>query len=145
MQEHTTARNGGLPARDGSSVVRPMPRRKLAYSLDDISVALPRARRVYFQASVLRTILRLFVWVWSAARFLFGNAADLVMRRDSEQRRAVRLRHIFEDAGGTFAKFGQQLSIRADILPYAYCAELSRLLDQSPAFPYQQAIGIIER
>jgi predicted unusual protein kinase regulating ubiquinone biosynthesis (AarF/ABC1/UbiB family) len=145
MQEHRTARDGQLPATEGLGVVRPMPRRKLSYSLDNVSVALPRARRVYFKAGIIRTILRLFVWLWSAARFVFGNAVDMLLRRDSEQRRAVRLRQIFEDAGGTFAKFGQQLSIRADILPYAYCAELSRMLDQSPPFPYQEAIATIER
>jgi ubiquinone biosynthesis protein len=70
---------------------------------------------------------------------------DVLMRRDTVQRRAVRLRHLFERAGATFAKFGQQLSIRADILPYAYCAELSRMLDQAPAFPTPEAIAIVER
>jgi ubiquinone biosynthesis protein len=143
MQESETAPDGRLAV--SSDVVRPLPRRELLYSLDKVSVALPRARRVHFEASVLRTVLRLFVWLWSAVRFVFGNAVDAVKRCDTEQRRAVRLRRVFEDAGGTFAKFGQQLSIRADILPYAYCAELSRMLDQSPPFPYQQAITIIER
>ena len=51
-----------------------------------------------------------------------------MMRRDNIQRRAVRLRRVFERAGPTFAKLGQQLSIRADILPYAYCAEFSKML-----------------
>lgn len=143
MQESGTAPDGHLPA--SSDVVRPLPRRELLYSLDKVSVTLPRARRVHFEASVIRTILRLFVWLWSAGRFIFGNAVDVLKRCDTEQRRAVRLRRIFEDAGGTFAKFGQQLSIRADILPYVYCAELSRMLDQSPAFPYREAIAIVER
>jgi ubiquinone biosynthesis protein len=146
MQEIETAPDGRLPVSAGGlGVVRPLPRRELLYSLDKVSVALPRARRVHFEAGIIRTILRLFVWVWSAARFIFGNAVDVVKRCDTEQRRAVRLRRIFEDAGGTFAKFGQQLSIRADILPYAYCAELSRMLDQSPPFPYREAIAIVER
>jgi ubiquinone biosynthesis protein len=145
MQERRTAPDGHLPvSADGLDVVRPLPRRKLSYSLDRISVALPRARRVYFKAGIVRTILRLFVWLSSAARFVFGTALDILKRRDTEQRRAVRLRQVFEDAGGTFAKFGQQLSIRADIMPYAYCAELSRMLDQSPPFPYREAIAIIE-
>jgi ubiquinone biosynthesis protein len=145
MQERTT-RPDELPVVVGSGdVVRPLPRRKPAYSLDSISVALPRARRVHFEAGIFSTIFRLGVWLWSAARFVFGNIFDIVTRRDSEQRRAVRLRRIFEDAGGTFAKFGQQLSIRADIMPYAYCAELSRMLDRSRPFPSRQAVAIIER
>src|SRR6201996_408307 len=126
MQERGTAPDRAVPAAAESlNVVRSLPRRKLSYSLDAISVSLPRARRVYFQASIVSTIFRLFVWLWSATRFIVGNTIDIVKRCDSEQRRAVRLRRIFEDAGGTFSKFGQQLSIRADILPYAYCAELS--------------------
>ena len=35
--------------------------------------------------------------------------------------------------------------MRADMLPYAYCAELGKMLDQVPAFPTAQAIEIIER
>jgi len=35
--------------------------------------------------------------------------------------------------------------MRADMLPYAYCAELGKLLDQAPPFPLEQAISIIER
>jgi predicted unusual protein kinase regulating ubiquinone biosynthesis (AarF/ABC1/UbiB family) len=40
---------------------------------------------------------------------------------------------------------GQQLSLRADLLPYAYCAELGKMLDQVPPFPTTAAIAIIER
>src|SRR4051812_28724126 len=146
MQDHPAAEAQlPVPTRGGLNVVRPLPRRKISYSLANLSVALPRARRVHFEASVLSTMLRLMVWLWSAARFLYGNLRDMITRRDTEQRRAARLRRIFEDAGGTFAKFGQQLSIRADILPYAYCAELSRMLDQSRPFPVSEAIAVIER
>ena len=70
---------------------------------------------------------------------------DVLRGRSSNQSRAVRLRRAFEDAGGTFAKLAQQLSMRADMLPYEYCVELAKMLDQSPAFPTEQAIAIIER
>lgn len=145
MQESETIPEAGLPAVTDQDVIRPMPRRTLSYSISNISVALPRARRVHFEPGIVRPILRLFVWLWSALRFLFGNAMDILTRRDTPQRRAVRLRRIFENAGATFTKFGQQLSIRADILPYAYCAELSRMLDSSAPFPSNVAIAIIER
>lgn len=133
------------PARGARPVIRPLPRRKVSSSIANLSVALPRARRVHFEASVFSTALRLLVWLWGALRFYYGNFRDVVRRRDTEERRAKRLRRIFEAAGGTFAKFGQQLSIRADVIPYAYCAELSRMLDQSPPFPTAEAIAIIER
>ena len=74
-----------------------------------------------------------------------GNLVDVLVGRSSVERRAVRLRRAFEGLGATFAKLAQQMSIRADMLPYAYCAELGRMLDQAPAFPTEEAIAIIER
>jgi ubiquinone biosynthesis protein len=128
-----------------SGVVRPMPRRRFSHSAHSVSVALPRARRIRFKAGVMLTIARLFVWLWGFLRFYFGNLLDVLLRRASEQRRAVRLRRAFEGGGPTFAKLAQQASMRADMLPYAYCAELGKMLDQAPAFPLEQAIAIIER
>jgi ubiquinone biosynthesis protein len=61
------------------------------------------------------------------------------------ERRAARLRAVFEELGGSFLKLAQQLSIRVDMLPYAYCAELSKMLDRVPAFPTSEAIAIVER
>jgi len=128
-----------------SGVVRPMPRRKQLQLNGDLKVALPRARRVVFKASVLQTIGRLFYWLWGFIRFYAGNLGDVLMRRSSMQRRAERLRRTFEDAGPTFAKLAQQLSMRADMLPYEYCAELSKMLDRAATFPTAQVIETIER
>jgi ubiquinone biosynthesis protein len=126
-------------------VVRPMPRRRFSHSVHSVNVALPRARRVRFQAGVMLTIGRLFVWLWGFIRFYFGNLVDVLLGRASVQRRAARLRRVFEDGGPTFAKLAQQMSMRADMLPYAYCVELGKMLDQAPPFPIEQAIAIIER
>src|SRR5688572_9536201 len=128
-----------------AGVVRPMPRRKQLQLNGDLKVALPRARRVVFSASVLQTIGRLFYWLWGFIRFYAGNLGDVLMRRSSMQRHAERLRRTFETAGPTFAKLAQQLSMRADMLPYEYCAELSKMLDRAATFPTAQAIEIIER
>lgn len=144
MQERRATAADAVATED-LSVVRPMPRRKTSHGIEEIQVALPRARRVYFSPGIIRPIGRLLFWLWGAIRFVSGNMLDVVLRRDTVQRRAVRLRHLFESAGATFAKFGQQLSIRADVLPYAYCAELSRMLDQAPPFPTPEAIAIIKR
>ena len=43
------------------------------------------------------------------------------------------LREGFENAGGTFVKFGQILALQVDTLPKEYCAALMRLLDRVPA------------
>jgi ubiquinone biosynthesis protein len=130
---------------DYSDIVRPMSRRRLSHLIDTVHTPLPRARRVVFRAGIIRPIGRLFVWIWGFTRFLWGNTLDRLWGRSTEQSRAIRLRSVFEDAGATFTKLGQQLSMRADILPYAYCAELGKMLDQVPPFPTPQAIEIIER
>jgi len=128
-----------------ADVVRPMPRRKVSEYVVSPTVTLPMARYVSFKAGTIRPLLRLFVWLSGAIRFYSGTLLDVILRRDTVQRRAVRLRRVFEDTGASFTKLGQQLSLRADILPYAYCAELAKMLDRVPAFPSQQAIEIIER
>ena len=128
-----------------SSVVRPMPRRRISYVVDSAAVTLPRARPpVTFKSGILSSASRLFVWLWILVQFYAGNLLDVVLRRDSEKHRAVRLRRVFESGGPTFAKLGQQLSMRADILPYAYCTELSKMLDRATPIRTEQAIEIIE-
>jgi ubiquinone biosynthesis protein len=134
-----------LPEAPGTEVVRAMPRRKSSLKMSDLKVALPRARRVVFSAGVLYTVSRLFYWLWGFIRFYAGNFGDVIMRRASTQAQAERLLRVFESAGPTFGKLAQQLSMRADMLPYEYCAELSKMLDRAATFPTPQAIEIIER
>ncbi len=123
-----------------------MSRRKISHAIDSAAVTLPRSRpQVTFKSGVVRTISRLFVWLGGFLRFYFGNLLDVLLRRDSVERRAIRLRRVFEVAGPTFAKLGQQLSMRADILPYAYCVELAKMLDQAVPIRTEEAIEIIER
>ena len=128
-----------------SDVIRPMPRRKITHSIDTMHVTLPRARRVRFEPGVILPIRRLLLWFWALIQFSSGNLLDVLMGRASIERRAARLRALFEGLGGSFIKLAQQLSIRADLLPYAYCAELSKMLDRVPAFATSEAIAIIER
>jgi predicted unusual protein kinase regulating ubiquinone biosynthesis (AarF/ABC1/UbiB family) len=49
----------------------------------------------------------------------------------------VRLRLFFEHLGGAWIKVGQALSVRFDLLPSEYCAELLKLLNQTATVPYE--------
>ncbi|MFP5289221.1 MAG: ABC1 kinase family protein [Thermoanaerobaculia bacterium] len=54
------------------------------------------------------------------------------------------LRWYFQSCGGTFLKVGQVLAVRYDLLPPAYCEELSRLLDKLPPDPVDEILAILE-
>jgi ubiquinone biosynthesis protein len=140
----TSAEEVAAPAARRADIIRPMPRRTPGQGFGE-NVIIPRARRVSFKAGLFRTASRLLVWLAAIVRFYFGNLVDFVLLRNTIQRRASRLRNIFENTGPTLAKLGQQLSMRADLLPYAYCAELSKTLDRVPPMPTEKAIEIIER
>ena len=49
----------------------------------------------------------------------------------------VRLRLFLEYLGGAWIKIGQALALRFDLLPNEYCAELLKLLNQTPTVPYE--------
>lgn len=59
--------------------------------------------------------------------------------------RGERIRLALEDLGPIFVKFGQILSTRRDLLPDDIADELSKLQDDVPAFPNNEARRIIEQ
>lgn len=126
-------------------VVAPMPRRPFAARSGEAHGAPKKARKLVFQAGVLYTLIRLMLWGWALLRYAAGTLLDLITLRDSTQRRGARLRRIFEGLGPTFIKLGQQLSVRADFLPYEVCEELAKMLDKVAPFPTEKAIAAIER
>jgi ubiquinone biosynthesis protein len=126
-------------------VLRSMPRRQPVHQIETAHVVIPTARRAVFKPGILRPIFRMFVWLAATLTYFLGNALDRLLGRASVQRRAVRLRETIDWVGASAIKIGQQLSLRADILPYAYCAELGKLLDDSRPIPTSEAITVIER
>jgi ubiquinone biosynthesis protein len=62
-----------------------------------------------------------------------------------EDSRGVRIRQALEDLGPIFVKFGQSLSTRQDLLPADVGRELTKLQDQVPPFPAEQALAGIDR
>src|SRR5437764_8723779 len=59
--------------------------------------------------------------------------------------RARRLRDALEELGPTFAKLGQILSTRPDLLPAEFIEELSTLQDQVPPLTEQQVVEVMEQ
>jgi predicted unusual protein kinase regulating ubiquinone biosynthesis (AarF/ABC1/UbiB family) len=135
----------GAAADAGGGVLRAMPRQRFTRGVETIDVVLPMAQRVKFKPGFFLPCMRLMVWLWTALRFGFAVAVDSLSGRGSVQQRAVRFREAIEQAGASFIKVGQQLSVRADVLPYAYCAELTKLLDRVAPIATSQAIAVIER
>jgi len=80
--------------------------------------------------------------------FIFGLIAEEAAARvtRSKKRRSPRaFRDLLEGLGGAFIKIGQFLSMRSDILPPAYCKQLTTLYDKVPPFPSDEARAIVER
>ncbi|HWE49965.1 MAG TPA: AarF/UbiB family protein [Bryobacteraceae bacterium] len=88
---------------------------------------------------------RLFIYTWTALKWLTELGWDKIRGRDSLERRAVRLRKSIESLGGSAVKLGQQLAMRIDLLPYEYTVELSKMLDRMTPYPVEYAIGRIEQ
>ena len=64
--------------------------------------------------------------------------------RDHGANRAVRLREALEELGPTFAKLGQILSTRPDLIPPDVVAELARLQDDVPPLTEAQVVQVME-
>ena len=60
------------------------------------------------------------------------------------QRGPERLRLALQRLGGAFVKFGQLLSMRADLLPKRYCDALEGLYDKVEPFPGHEARRVVE-
>ncbi len=75
-------------------------------------------------------------------RELFGRSKDA--GEVSMRTRAVRFRQSLEELGPTFAKLGQILSTRPDLLPPAFVEELARLQDNVPPLTQEEVVRVME-
>lgn len=126
-------------------ILQSMPRRAQLIERQEGQLWLPYHELAHTHAGQLQSLLRLFAWLGLITRLQLGNLLDRLLRRDSLARQAVRLRQMLERGGGTFVKFGQQAAMRIDLLPWEYCVELSKMLDQMLPFPVEQALLAIDR
>lgn len=73
-------------------------------------------------------------------RFAFASA-----REHSSQARARLMRVAFEELGPTFAKLGQVLSTRPEMLPPEYISELAKLQDDVAPMSTSEVVAVMER
>jgi ubiquinone biosynthesis protein len=79
------------------------------------------------------------------ARLLFRLSPRTWGARRFDAPRGVRIRQALEDLGPIFVKFGQSVSTRQDLLPMDIGQELTKLQDEVPPFPAEQALAEVER
>uniref|UniRef100_J3MKK4 ABC1 atypical kinase-like domain-containing protein n=2 Tax=Oryza brachyantha TaxID=4533 RepID=J3MKK4_ORYBR len=84
---------------------------------------------LYRAATISFHVMKLTIW-----HLLLGDV----------HKRAEKFRETLIRLGPFYIKLGQALSTRPDILPNAYCQELSKLQDQIPPFPTRIAVRTIE-
>jgi len=94
----------------------------IRHGVDEIVLGIPLLRSFRF-------LLYLLPWNW---------------RRRDFAPTAVRIRHVLEELGPIYVKFGQILSTRRDLLPDDIAEELARLQDRVPPFPGDEARAIVE-
>jgi ubiquinone biosynthesis protein len=75
-------------------------------------------------------------------RYLFSRGKQ---GEDNIRAHARRLREAMEELGPTFAKLGQVLSTRPDLLPPEFIEELSTLQDHVPPLTEQEVVQVMEQ
>ena len=130
------------PSTDQTGIIASLPRRELI-QIEPADVTPPMMQSLTFSPDFTQVLRSFFKWWFAGFSIFAGNFLDQLRRKDSEARRASRMRHRFENTGGTFRKIGQLLAMRIDILPWAYCVELSHVIDQMHPFPVEQAIEVM--
>lgn len=66
-------------------------------------------------------------------------------RVELQKRRAKRLKKIVQWLGGAMVKLGQQMSLRLDVLPPAFCDELKNLLDKASHISIKYTKRVIKK
>ena len=136
---------GGGAYPPAESILQGIPRRQQSVPPDERKLWIPYVEPLVIRNTFGQNLRRLFAWLRVILTVVLGDFFDKVIRRDTMERRAVRFRRALERAGGTFVKLGQQLAMRVDLLPWAYCVELSKMLDRMTPFPSEEALKAIER
>ena len=94
--------------------------------------------------SLISVMLRIGTWSFGFLKF---SSRYLNLRRRgkvTDRQLGQILRRMLEEVGGTSVKFGQQLSLRVDMIPFEVCEELDGLLDSVPPFKLSSVTDVLE-
>jgi len=107
----------------------------------------PAAIGRYYRYRPLTLIGRMLHITWLLGSFGLRLQRDHWQGRETQriQQRARELRQILTRLGPSFIKIGQALSTRPDLVRQDFLDELTKLQDELPPFPNEQAWAIIER
>lgn len=98
------------------------------------------ARRAPRHGSTVGRALEIFFRVSSFLAWTFAYRLAFAHKPEP----AVRFAELLQDLGATFVKLGQHLSLRTDLFPPEYLAELQKLQDNVKPFPVEESIAAIE-
>lgn len=105
-----------------------------------ITIALPTTRRVW----VFHLLSAKYLFLWIIDRLGFRWVWAKIVGKPYERLVApVLLRHLAEDLGPTFIKFGQIVASSSGMFPKRYVQEFQRCLDRVRPFPFAQVQQIL--
>ncbi|MGH2527852.1 MAG: AarF/UbiB family protein [Actinomycetota bacterium] len=121
------------------------------FSPDGVTAELVRTTRVIREGEVPETEPRLAargariaaVMTKHGVKALFGKADE--ERTTGRRKQAKHLRSALEELGPTFAKLGQVLSTRPDLLPPEFIEELATLQDNVPPLTEEEVVHVMEQ
>jgi len=98
--------------------------------------------RVFAELGLVDLLERAGLWRYAPASVKAREAAH---RASGEADQPARLRRALEELGGAFVKLGQMLSVRRDLVPAEYVAELEKLQDSVAPTAFDVVRQVIER
>ncbi len=115
-------------------------------SIADLEVYDPQFITRYYRWRLPQVIGRALAILWPFLWFVLCLRWDRLWGHTDRNvaERSAQLRKLLTDLGPTFIKVGQALSTRPDLVRKDYLEELTKLQDQLPSFPSQEAFARIE-
>ncbi len=98
-------------------------------------------RRAPRTGSTIGRAFEIFVRIGAYLAWLMAYRLGLASRPTP----AKRFADLLQDLGTTFVKLGQHLSLRTDLLPPDFLAELQKLQDDVKPFPAEEAVAAVEK